>query len=231
VTTIDDFHLDEERRRDLLVGQALGILDGRDRAAVLAHVAACEGCARELAAFVSAADDVLASVPDAEPSVGFESSVLARIETESRGSRGARRTGVMVSLAAVVVALALGVGVLIGALSTPPEPRATGAARMVEAPLFKGHHEVGAVYASSGSPGWLVVTVAATDPPAMVDCQLLTSHSTQWLGTFTLGPPVASWTVPLPVPLASVRGVILTYSNGVVVATTHAFTRTSTYGV
>jgi hypothetical protein len=226
VTITDEFHLDDERRRDLLVGQALGILDGRDRAAVLSHVAMCEGCARDLAVIVATADEVLAAVPEAEPSVGFESAVMSRIEAESRHTRTRRPTALILAVAAVVVALAVGVGVLIGQFAGPTEPTA---ARMVESPLFHGSRAVGAVYASSGSPGWLVVTVAGTGSPVKVHCLLLTSGSTKWLGTFTVNQPVASWSVPLPVPLASVRGVTLTNGRGGVVATTRALARSHSY--
>jgi hypothetical protein len=230
VTISDDFHTDDERRRDLLIGEALGILDGRDRAAVLAHVAHCDRCAEELSGFVATADDVISAVPGAEPSVGFESAVMARIESESRTRRRSRPTAAVLSVAAVVIALALGVGVLIGQLASPPEPKVAIPAKMVEAPLIEGGHAVGAVYASSGSPGWLVVTVEAKDPAVTVHCLLRTADSTKWLGTFTLGPPVASWSVPLPVPLASVRGVTLTLEGGAVLATTKSLAAGPTYG-
>jgi hypothetical protein len=56
---------------------ALGSLSGPDRASALAHLARCPGCRRLVDDLSRAADPVLLLAPDMEPSIGFESRVLA----------------------------------------------------------------------------------------------------------------------------------------------------------
>jgi hypothetical protein len=58
---------------------ALGSLYGEERAAALAHVETCRACRRELTLLTDAADEIRLVVPEAEPPVGFEQRVVARI--------------------------------------------------------------------------------------------------------------------------------------------------------
>ena len=51
---------------------ALGVLTGRERAQVLAHVESCPRCADELEHLSRVADTVVQSAPEMEPPLGFE---------------------------------------------------------------------------------------------------------------------------------------------------------------
>src|SRR5271154_6917240 len=51
---------------------ALGVLNGRERARVLAHVESCQRCADELELLSRVADTVVQAAPEMEPPLGFE---------------------------------------------------------------------------------------------------------------------------------------------------------------
>jgi hypothetical protein len=59
---------------------AVGILDRREEAALLDHLASCPSCATEFDQLASAAKSLLLLVLEIEPPVGFESRLWDRIE-------------------------------------------------------------------------------------------------------------------------------------------------------
>src|SRR5579872_5665273 len=68
-----------EQHRAELPELALGVLTGRDRARVLAHVESCPRCAEELEQLSRAADAVVQAAPAAEPPMGFEVRLFERM--------------------------------------------------------------------------------------------------------------------------------------------------------
>ena len=64
---------------DELAELALGVLTGRDRARVLAHVETCARCAEELETLSRTADSVLRAAPEMEPPLGFEVRLFERM--------------------------------------------------------------------------------------------------------------------------------------------------------
>jgi hypothetical protein len=64
---------------DALAEVATGAASGADRARVLAHLADCPDCRRELEELTRVADEVLLVAPEHDPPAGFEGAVLARI--------------------------------------------------------------------------------------------------------------------------------------------------------
>lgn len=64
---------------DALAEVATGAASGPDRARVLAHLADCPDCRRELEELTRIADEVLLVAPEHDPPAGFEGAVLARI--------------------------------------------------------------------------------------------------------------------------------------------------------
>ncbi|PZF82075.1 anti-sigma factor family protein [Jiangella anatolica] len=64
---------------DALAEVATGAASGPDRARVLAHLAECPDCRRELEELTRIADEVLLVAPEHDPPAGFEGAVLARI--------------------------------------------------------------------------------------------------------------------------------------------------------
>jgi hypothetical protein len=222
----DDIHADDERRRDLLVGQALGILDGRDRSAIIAHLDGCDQCSAELIELSSAADALTLVTPDAEPPVGFETRVMSRIDDVTAPTTTRARHRVPLAIAAAAVALALGVGSVIGALAHGTSTATTSA---LSARLVSGQKVVGAVYAYSGSPGWMVVAVQPTRSATRLECVVMTSHGDRSVGDFVVSGTLSSWSVALPVPLREVRGVRLTTASGSTIATTSSFADSGRY--
>jgi hypothetical protein len=59
---------------------ALGLLHGGERDALLEHVSSCAGCRARLLDLEAAAGSLLLRAPEADPPVGFEQSVLDRIQ-------------------------------------------------------------------------------------------------------------------------------------------------------
>ncbi|HSS12195.1 MAG TPA: zf-HC2 domain-containing protein [Acidimicrobiales bacterium] len=70
---------------------ALGLLSGDERAAALAHLAGCSSCRVNLDELARAADALLLVAPRAEPPIGFESRVLARLAADGAAQSARRR--------------------------------------------------------------------------------------------------------------------------------------------
>jgi hypothetical protein len=58
---------------------ALGLLDGAERAAVVAHLEGCRPCGAQVALLAEAGEQLLLLAPEVEPPVGFEQRVLAQV--------------------------------------------------------------------------------------------------------------------------------------------------------
>jgi anti-sigma factor RsiW len=75
-----------ERFEADLAELAAGILDRREEAALLNHLASCPGCAAEFEKLARAAKSLLLLVLEMEPPVGFETRLWDRIESSSSGT-------------------------------------------------------------------------------------------------------------------------------------------------
>jgi hypothetical protein len=212
-----DIHSHDDFQNEL-AEFALGILDGRARVALLAHVENCADCTERLQE-LSATADLLMYIPvGVEPPLGFESGIIERIRQSQPTNRWRPRAWQLVAAAAAVVVVSFGLGWTINHSSTPTTPvQAAGA--MKQHVLEANGHDVGTVYAYSGSPSWMFVTVDATGAPSSVRCTIVTtSGAHEFIGTFALTSGRGSWGASLPVSFKSVRNVVLTSSHGAVVA-------------
>jgi hypothetical protein len=211
-----------DRFRDDLAEYTLGILDGRARSDLLAHVNTCESCANDLAELTTVADALLHVAPGVEPPTGFESRVIERIsQSQPAAFEIPRRVRVLVSLAAAVVLLSFGGGWALNHLtSTSPNGIVNSAAgHMEQRSLIANGKTVGLVYAYTGKPSWMFVSVDAASAPNVVRCVVLTkSGMSVDIGTFTLAGGNGAWGTPLPVNFQSVRGIELTSQRGAVIA-------------
>jgi len=86
------------RLDDVIAELALGLLDGAERAAALAHIEHCPDCQAEVAALTATGEQLLLLAPEIPPPTGFESRVLGRIEPAPEalnplGPSGAGRSG------------------------------------------------------------------------------------------------------------------------------------------
>jgi anti-sigma factor RsiW len=75
-----------ERFEADLAELAAGVLDRREEAALLNHLASCPRCADEFEQLASAAKTLLQLVLKIEPPVGFETRLWDRIESSSSGT-------------------------------------------------------------------------------------------------------------------------------------------------
>jgi hypothetical protein len=215
-----DIHSHDDFQEEL-VEFALGILDGRARAALVSHVENCPDCTERLQE-LSATADLLMYVPvGVEPPLGFESGIIDRIrESQSQPlpSRWRPRGWQMLAAAAAVVVVSFGLGWTVDHSTKPTSPvQAVGA--MKQHVLAANGHDVGTVYAYSGSPAWMFVTVDVHGAPSKVWCTVITTSGThKFIGTFALASGRGSWGASLPVSFKVVRNVVLTSSSGAVVA-------------
>lgn len=215
--TNSDIRSHDEYRADL-AEHALGILDGRARAELLAHVEGCEECDAEMAELTAAVDALLHVPAGVEPPVGFESRVIERIRSSRPSVIGPRRRPVLASVAAAIVVLAFGVGWTVDHVaSSHPPLQAVG--KMEQRALTASGHDVGIVYAYTGDPSWMFVTVDSPAAPALVRCVVVTnSGQRDFVGTFALAGGKGDWGSPLPVPFNAVRAIELTTPSGALVA-------------
>lgn len=104
----------------LLAEVALDVAAATERAAVLAHVEDCEHCRSALADWADSADGLLLLVPPVPPGEELRASVLAATETAATAaaSPAHRVRRLLPAAAAVVLAVALSLGVLAGVRSS-----------------------------------------------------------------------------------------------------------------
>jgi hypothetical protein len=206
--------------QDELVEFALGILDGRARAALVDHVENCPECTERLHE-LSATADLLMYVPiGVEPPLGFESGIIERIrQSQPLPTRWRPKGWQMLAAAAAVVVASFGLGWSVDHGSSTPTTPVQAAGSMKQRVLVANGHDVGTVYAYSGSPAWMFVTVDAHGAPVEVRCTVITtSGAHRYVGTFALASGRGSWGANLPVSFNAVRNVVLTSSSGAVVA-------------
>jgi predicted anti-sigma-YlaC factor YlaD len=75
-----------ERFNADLAELAAGVLDRREEAVLLNHLASCASCAAEFEKLASAAKSLLRLAHEIEPPVGFETRFWDRVESSSPGS-------------------------------------------------------------------------------------------------------------------------------------------------
>ena len=119
--------------RDELAELSLGVLTGRERARVLAHVESCPRCADELELLSRVADTVVQAAPEMEPPLGFEVRLFEKMGVTDgpprrRRLRPSRWVPAVVGVAAAALALGLGLSLT---SSSPPTvtAQAPGSAR------------------------------------------------------------------------------------------------------
>jgi hypothetical protein len=207
---------------DELVELALGILEGRRRAEIVAHVDRCRRCARTLEEHALALEGLLRAAPLVEPPLGFEARVAERFhELRRRGQGGEQRPGAgRRRLAALVAAAALGgaaAGAAIVAGLSKPTVRTPSYAPLAVALTADGVWR-GAVVVTPGRPGWLSVAVQDGHWAGWVTCQVTTtSGKVLDAGRFDLSSGYGAWTVPLAVAPDDVRDARVVSGDGTLI--------------
>lgn len=212
-----------EQYQDGLSELSLGVLTGRDRARVLAHVEDCPRCAEELEQLSYVADAVVQVAPEAEPPLGFEVRLFERMgisDVRRRRARPPRWAIGALSAAAAVAALA--VGLTLGLSSSPSTtssapPPARG---VVAASLVEHGNVVGRVTAHGGTHPWMSMMLFDSSVHGTVNCIVLTSDGvSHQVGTFVARDGYGAWIAPLHVAPGAIRTAEVVTPGGAVIAT------------
>jgi hypothetical protein len=209
--------------RELSAELALGGLDGRERAEVLAHVERCTRCQHELASLVDVADRLAGLIPSAEPPAGFETRVLRQLTPRSSSDRPRRMapTALRLSAAAALVAAVGLAGWAVGRHDARPAPAAVGpgGARLLTASFVAGGRPAGQAVAFGGRHPWVAVEIDSGLGNRTVRCVLdERDGTTLGVGTFTLAGGYGYWSVPIGVAPSAISSVRLLDPDGAGVA-------------
>lgn len=211
--------LSHDALRESLAECALGILDGRQRAAVMAHVETCEECEFELRALSSTAE-ALVTVPVAQdPPLGFESRVIERIRRSDTPVVRLRFQPLHLVAAAAVIVAAFGIGWVVDRATSPSPKKVAISRHVIERSLVSSGQTVGAVYVDTGRPSWMFVSIDAPGAPSRIRCEVVTKSGRHDLvGTFSLNSGHGAWGKALSVPWSTVRNVVISTTSGVRIA-------------
>ncbi len=205
----------------------LGVLTGTERADALAHLDRCARCRALVGEIAQVGDAVLGLAPDADPPAGFAERVLGRQQHSWAGHHHTRRRWLAVVTAAAAVAVAFGVAVVLGGsgrpgfrVEHPATVSALGGRNLAVAALRHQGLNVGEVFAYSGSPSWVFMTVDGDGTSQPVTCELetKTGHTVR-LGTFGLSSGYRSWGSTLTIDPAAISTVRLVTNRGQVLST------------
>jgi anti-sigma factor RsiW len=109
----------DEHLGDDVVELVLGTVDGDRRARMAAHVLRCATCRNQYDELAATVEDLLPAVPGAQPPIGFDERVLARLGAAGRRPTARRRrTWLVATAAAVLVALMVPIGIWLASRDT-----------------------------------------------------------------------------------------------------------------
>lgn len=198
---------------DALAEVATGAASGPDRARVLAHLAGCPGCRRELEELTRVADEALLVAPEHDPPAGFEGAVLARIAalSDEPGAapppepapdaavtplRPRRWRRVLPYAAAAVVAGLVGAGV-VWQVTSDDRDLAAGYRETLDvadgryfhaAPLLDdAGAQAGHVFLYQGEPSWVFTVLGDTVQPGTYEAVVTTEDGTQTVAEYEVG--------------------------------------------
>lgn len=215
--------------RELAAEMALDILAGYERATAQAHLNVCPSCRAYVSSLTQVSDRMLALVPGAEPPLGFEDRVLARMGMTPPPARQPRRRWWPMAIAAAAAALVFGVGGwVIGAVTMEHavttteagESPGSGAEVLRFANLrTSDEHQVGQVFTYQGQPSWVYMAVSADPAVKWVTCELVRRDGTTvQVGMFLLNSGKGSWGAPLTADPGQMVGARLVTGDGSVLA-------------
>jgi hypothetical protein len=207
-----------ETVEDDLAELALGILSGRRRSEALGHVASCPRCSAELEQLALIADALVQLVPPAEPPVGFELRVTARLQARAADRpKHFRHLPALCGVAAAMVALGFGVGALVNSGGNGRGQPAT--INLTTANLTLHGRVLGEVLISAGRPAWIFMTIDEGGWTGAVRCDVtLVGGRVQTIGAFQLPGEYGAWAAPLSSAAHQVRSAQLIASNGAILA-------------
>ena len=210
------------RMRQLAAELALDVLTGYERAEAQAHLNRCPECREYVRSLTLVGDRLLGLVPGAEPPVGFEDRVLARMGMLAPVQRPVqRRPWLPLTVAAAVAAAVFGVGGWLVADTGLVTVNVAGGDHASQEVLrfaelrASDERQVGQVFTYLGSPAWLYMTVDTDPGTASVSCELAQKDGTMvWVGRFDLTNGKGSWGTDLTVDPSNVIGARLVSNDG-----------------
>jgi hypothetical protein len=203
---------------------ALGVLTGRDRARVLAHVESCQRCAEELEHLSRAADAVVQVAPEVEPPMGFEVRLFERMgvaDVRRRRRRVRPSRWAVGAFAAAAAVAALAVGLSLGPSSAPsPTRSALSAHGVTTANLVEDGSVVGRVATHAGAHPWMSMMLFDSSAHGTVNCIVETSDGvSHHVGTFVAKGGYGAWIAALRVNPQDIRSAEVVSPSGTVIAT------------
>jgi hypothetical protein len=211
---------------------ALGVLTGRERARAVAHLETCDACQEDVRQLMATGEQLAELLPPAEPPLGFETRVLARLGLSApastrAGNQGrhpghARRFGWsrrMLAAAALVLAVIAG-GLGGWGLGAGPAPAGHAALPLAQTTLLSAtKQDVGRVFLYSGKPRWMYMSVELGTGNEQVTCEAVSADGrVTVLGWFRLSNGYGAWGSPDPGNLGTLRGARLVTAAGTVLA-------------
>ncbi|MQA26923.1 MAG: hypothetical protein GEU94_16005 [Micromonosporaceae bacterium] len=170
--------------RELAPEVALGVAPVEERARVLEHIVRCAGCRAYLAELSGVADDLLSLAPRAEPPSGFESAVLARLDSPGAAPRNRGKLRRALQLAAVIALVAALSGGAVWQAGQPDRELADQVRQTLataDGKYFAAYPlrnpdgaQRGSVFAYEGEPTWLVCALDEPLPKGWYEVQLVT---------------------------------------------------------
>ncbi|HEX4700994.1 MAG TPA: hypothetical protein VH352_02595 [Pseudonocardiaceae bacterium] len=214
------------KMRELAPELALDVLTGYERATAQAHLNACPQCREYVSSLTLIGDRMLTLVPGAEPPVGFEDRVLARLGMSAPPARQPRRRRWPMAFAAAAAAAVL-FGLGGWAIGDIASQGASVTAGGVSHPVLRfaqlrttDQRQVGQVFTYEGSPSWVYMSVATTTKTGTVSCELLGRDGKYvWVGSFRLADGNGSWGAQLKADPSTLLGARLLSDGGAVLAT------------
>ena len=214
-----------DRARENLAELALGILPGRERSEILAHVGTCDLCSARLLQFTATADDLLLLAGEVEPPLGFEIRLANRMRSgatlQSLRERPALSYGRIrrFTFAAIILAfVGIGLGLYLTSRTPPASPWSTEATFKSTSAATLGR-PIGEVFVASGTPDWILMSVNDKSLSGVVTCEVtLSNGAVERIGEFRVVGGYGTWGFPLNRAIRAISGARLLAQDGAVVA-------------
>lgn len=203
---------------------ALGIASGDERALVLAHARSCADCRRIMEELAVSADALLLLSPVHEPTSGFESQVLARMQSVQQPRARMRSRLLAVAAATALVTGAAGFWITTDDRNVAEHYR--DALAVADGDYFgvvplqtASGTRTGHLFAYEGRPAWVFLIFDSPLRPGTYEAELETrSGEIRSLGTLRIDADDVTWGRDIPVRLRDVRIVRIVDDRGVVEA-------------
>ena len=202
---------------------ALGIASGDERALVLEHARSCGDCRRMVEELSETADALLLLGPLNEPASGFESTVLAQMQSQPRSVTRLRVKLIAAALASLMVTAGAAFWITSDDRKVATYYRdalAEANGRYFGVVPLRGANgdRAGHMFAYEGRPTWVFLIFATPLSTGRYEAELETpGGAVHSLGSFEITAGDVTWGRDLPVGLRSVRTVRVVDDDGDVV--------------